>query len=148
MVAASGEWNVVGLETHGAPAGNIELPAGMAGMAVRNTDDFIPALAGPQTDAHLLQVERRAFAEGQPIPTDLAAPAHQRSAYVATAAVIDADLAPQLREQIATMDAFAGDYVAMDGATMTVSTFHGERIDPDAEAPPVGARRISGGGPS
>lgn len=146
MVAASGDWNVVGLETHGAPAGNLELPSGMAGMAVRNTDDFIPALAGPQTDAHLLQVERRAFAEGQPVPTDLAAPAHQRTAYVATAAAIDADPAPQLREQVAAMDAFAGDYLAIDGAAMTVSTFHGERLD-EADAPgsQPGSRAISRG---
>jgi len=46
MLAGSGRWNAAGLETFGAPAGNIELPEGLSGMAVRNTDDFIPLLAG------------------------------------------------------------------------------------------------------
>ncbi|MEO8261376.1 MAG: hypothetical protein ABI566_02305 [Pseudolysinimonas sp.] len=118
-VAASGEWNVVGLETYGAPAGGIELPDGLAGMAVRNTDDFVPALAGPQLDNHLLQIERQAFTPGSSIPTDLPAPAHQRSAYAATAAVIDQASSQAVREQVAAMDAFTADYRERDGSTVT-----------------------------
>ena len=118
-IAASGEWNVAGLETYGAPAGNIELPEGLAGMAVRNTDDFVPALAGPQLDNHLLQVERQAFAPGTIIPTELPAPAHQRSAYAATAAVIDAASSQAVCEQVAAMDAFTGEYRERDGSTVT-----------------------------
>lgn len=140
LVAASGDWNAVGLETYGAPAGNIELPAGLAGMAVRNTDDFIPALAGPQTDFNLLQVERRAFTETDAIPTDKAAPAHQRTGYVDAAQAIDADRSNVIREQVAAMDAFTADYLAIDGSTSTVTMYHAERGDA------VPARGGGGGG--
>jgi hypothetical protein len=126
-LAADGAWHAVGLETYGAPAGNIALPEGLAGMAVRNTDDFVPALAGPQLDQHLLQVERQAFAPGSPIPHELPAPAHQRSAYVATATTIDAARSEAVRSQIAAMDAFATEYAEREGSRATVMTYHGRR---------------------
>jgi len=126
-LAASDSWNTVGLETYGAPAGGIALPEGLAGMAIRNTDDFIPALAGPQSDHHLLQVERRAFAPGAPIPTAEPAPAHQREAYAATATAIDAAESLAVRRQIAAMDAFTAGFEHRDGATITVMTYHAER---------------------
>jgi hypothetical protein len=126
-LAGSGDWNAAGLETYGAPAGNIPLPAGLDGMAIRNTDDFIPALAGPQVDHHLLQVERRAFEPGSPIPTELPAPAHQRSAYVATATEVDRARSEAVRTQIAAMDRFTADYTQRDGSTVTVMTYHAER---------------------
>jgi hypothetical protein len=126
-ITASTDWNVVGLETYGAPAGNIDLPSGLHGMTVRNTDDFVPALAGPQLDHHLLQIERRAFEPGSPIPTDLLAPAHQRSAYVATASEIDTALSPEVRDQVAAMDQFTADYTERHGSSITVMTYHAER---------------------
>jgi len=135
-LAGSGDWNVVGLETYGAPAGNIELPAGLSGMAVRNTDDFIPALAGPQLDDHLLQVERQAFAEGSPIPTELPVPAHERPAYDATAAAIDDATSQAVRQQVAAMDAFTADYRQRDGSTITAMVYQAER----GAAKGVGAR--------
>jgi hypothetical protein len=131
MLAGSGEWNAAGLETFGAPAGNIELPEGLSGMAVRNTDDFIPLLAGPQLDHHLLQVERRAFAEGTPLPTYHAAPAHQRDAYVATAAAVDQATSAAVRDQNAALNAFTADYASRPGAVVTAMTYHGERVEPD-----------------
>jgi hypothetical protein len=126
-LAASPEWNTAGLETYGAPAGNIELPEGIAGITVRNSDDFVPALAGPQLDHHLLQVERQAFAPGSPIPDGLPAPAHQRSAYVATAGAIDAARSGAVRDQIAIMDAFTSDYTSREGSSVTVMIYHAER---------------------
>jgi hypothetical protein len=126
-LAASDSWNAVGLETFGAPAGGVALPEGLHGMAIRNTDDFIPALAGPQTDHHLLQVERRAFPPGAPIPSAEPAPAHQRDAYAVTAAVVDAAESVAVREQIAALDAFTGDYAHRDGSSITVMTYHAER---------------------
>jgi hypothetical protein len=126
-LAASGDWNVAGLETYGAPAGNIVLPEGLSGMAVRNTDDFIPALAGPQLDDHLLQVERQAFAPGSPIPAELAAPAHQRTAYDATAEVIDHAASDAVRQQVAAMDAFTADYRERDGSTITAMVYQATR---------------------
>ena len=148
MLAASGDWNAAGLETHGAPAGGIALPPGLDGMAIRNTDDFIPALGGPQRDTDLLQVERRAFAEGSPIPTYHAAPAHQRDAYNATAQAVDAARSPEVRDQIAAMDAFTGDYTRLDGSTITEFTYHAERVatQPDAPVDPRVATAAGGGG--
>jgi hypothetical protein len=127
MVAASGDWNVVGLETHGAPAGNIPLPAGIAGMAIRNTDDLVPALAGPQLEHDLMQVERRAFREGVEIPTVEAAPAHQRSGYEATAAAIDDAESHAIREQVRAIDTFASDYLDRPGGQATVMLYRATR---------------------
>jgi hypothetical protein len=126
-LAASESWNTTGLETYGAPTGGIALPEGLSGMAIRNSDDFIPALGGPQTDDNLLQVERRAFPPGVPIPTSEPAPAHQREAYAATATAVDAAESRAVREQIAAMDSFTADYTQRDGATITVMTYHAER---------------------
>lgn len=136
-LAGSGDWNAAGLETYGAPAGDVALPPGLPGMAVRNSDDFVPALAGPQLQSQQLQVERQAFEPGSPIPHDLPAPAHQRSAYVATATEIDRAQSAAVREQVAAMDAFTAEYAARDGSTITVMTYHAER----------GARRALASGP-
>lgn len=128
MLAGSGRWNAAGIETFGAPAGNIELPDGLSGMAVRNTDDFIPLLAGPQLDHHVLQVERRAFADGTPLPTYHAAPAHQRDAYMATATAVDGAASAAVRDQSDALNAFTADYAHRQGATVTAITYHGERL--------------------
>jgi hypothetical protein len=130
MLAGSGQWNAAGLETFGAPAGNIQLPEGLSGMAVRNTDDFIPLLAGPQLDHHLLQVERRAFAEGTPLPTYHAAPAHQRDAYMATATAVDDATSSAVREQNAALNSFTADYAGRPDSTVTAMTYHAERLPP------------------
>jgi hypothetical protein len=140
LLAADSSWNAVGLATYGAPAGGIALPDGISGIAVRNSDDFIPALAGPQVDHHLLQVERQAFAPGTDLPTGLAAPAHQRNAYVATATVIDQASSGAVRDELAALDAFTGDYTTQPGATITATTFHAER-----DAPKVLSGASSGG---
>lgn len=127
-LTASGDWNVVGIETHGAPTGTIPVPAGTAGMSIRHTDDFVTALGGPQQDTGVMQIEREAFAGDEPIPTDLVVPAHQRVAYERTADAIDAAESSAVREQIATMDAFSGDYLAA-GGEVTVTTYHATRVD-------------------
>jgi hypothetical protein len=145
-LAASGDWNATGLETYGAPSGGITLPDGLAGMAVRNTDDFIPALGGPQLDHHLLQVERRAFSEGSPIPTDEPVPAHQREAYVAKATAIDAARSDAVRDQIAAMDAFTSRYTERDGSSITVTTYHAERSSEETPPPRSRAAISSGDG--
>ena len=141
MLAGSGQWNAAWLETFGAPAGNIELPKGLSGMAVRNTDDFIPLLAGPQLDHHLLQVERRAFAEGTPLPSYHAAPAHQRDAYMATATAVDEATSSAVREQNAALNSFTADYAARPGSTVTAMTYHGERIPQTAT--PLDLREVT-----
>ncbi|HWH97530.1 MAG TPA: hypothetical protein VNS80_04115 [Pseudolysinimonas sp.] len=127
MVAASGDWNVVGLETHGAPAGNIPLPAGISGMAIRNTDDLVPALAGPQLEHDLMQIERRAFREGVEIPDDQGAPAHQRTAYERTASAIDDAESVAVQQQIEALDAFGADYLDRPGGHATAMTYRATR---------------------
>lgn len=129
MLAGSGNWNVIGVETFGAPAGAVRLPEGIAGMAIRNTDDFIPALGGPQLDTHLLQVEREAYAGDGPIVTDEVVPAHQRSAYERTATAVDAAESSAIRLQIDRLDAFATDYLDAPGGTATVMTYDATRVD-------------------
>jgi len=141
MLAGSGQWNAAGLQTFGAPAGNIELPEGLNGMAVRNTDDFIPLLAGPQLDHHLLQVERRAFSDGTPLPTYHAAPAHQRDAYLATATAIDDAASSAVRDQNAALDSFTADYADRPGSTVTAMVYHGERLPGDQT--PVDLRGVT-----
>jgi hypothetical protein len=128
-IAADGRWDAVGLQTFGAPAGNVALPDGIQGMAVRNQEDFVPALAGPQTDDHLLQVERTVYADPSRMPTDQAAPGHQRVAYAATAQAIDAARSSDVREQSTALDGFTGDYAGRPGATITASLYHATRRD-------------------
>lgn len=127
MVAGSGDWNVVGLETYGAPAGNIPVPAGVSGMAIRNTDDLVPAFAGPQLEHDLMQVERRAFREGVEIPDTQAAPAHQRTAYERTATAIDDAESAAVQAQIRALDAFAADYLDRPGGQATAMTYRATR---------------------
>jgi len=128
LVIASGDWNVVGKQTFGAPSGNIPMPEGLFGMAVRNTDDFIPALAGPQLDHHVLQVEREAFAGDTPPPTALPAPAHQRGGYADTADAIDGAESAALREQNRLLDRFTADYLELPGGQATQYLYRGERV--------------------
>jgi hypothetical protein len=125
----TGNWNVVGLETHGAPAGHLAVPEGVAGLAIRNTDDLVPALAGPQLDHTLVQVERRAFREGMEIPGIEAAPAHQRSAYDRTAEAIDDAQSSAVRDQVRTLDAFTADYLERPGGTATAFRYRAVRDD-------------------
>ena len=129
MIAGSGDWNVVGVETFGAPAGTVLLPDGVAGLAIRNNDDFIPALGGPQLDTHLVQVEREAYVGDSPIITEEVVPAHQRSAYERTATAVDAAESSTIRQQIAALDEFASDYVDAPGGTVTVMTYDATRVE-------------------
>jgi hypothetical protein len=131
-IAADGEWNAVGLQTFGAPTGNVALPDGIHGMAVRNREDFIPALAGPQTDHHLLQVARTVYADPSTMPTDQAAPGHQRVAYAATAQAIDAARSHDVRSETRALDDFTGDYTRRPGSSITASVYHAVRRDGSA----------------
>ena len=132
-LAESGVWNTTGIVTFGAPIGTVDLPPDLPGLTVRNTDDLVPALAGPSPVSGQLQAERRAYPEGVPIPSDEPLPAHQRSAYAETARLIDQASSPEARSTIARLDSFAGDYAKLPGATVTVSTFHAERVATSGE---------------
>ena len=126
-LAGAGTWNVVGLETFGAPTGSVELPADLPGIVIRHTDDLVPALGGPHPVSGQLQVEREAYPRGVPIPDDEPLPAHQRSAYLETARAIDAATSPELRAELARLDAVPQEYASRPGSTITTWTFHAER---------------------
>jgi len=128
MVAGSGDWNVYGMETYGAPAGNIPLPDGIRGFAARNTDDFIPALAGPQLDHSVLQLEREAYRDGSEMPTALPAPGHQRSAYGHTANAIDDAESSVVRQEVGAIDAFTAEYLDLPGGRATSTTYRAVRL--------------------
>ncbi len=92
------------------------------------TDDFIPALAGPQLDHNVLQVEREAFAGDTPPPTTLAAPAHQRAGDADTADAIDASESRAIREQITALDRFVSEYLDLPGGRSTEYLYQGRRL--------------------
>lgn len=127
-IAASGDWNTVGLETYGDPGGGIELPEGIRGMAVRHSDDFVVSTGGPQGVTDRTIVERRAYPEGVELPTDKPAPAHQRRAYAETARLLDEARSPQLRAELDALDAFTRDYASRDGAELTTFSYRAERV--------------------
>lgn len=125
-LAASGDWNAVGLASYGGPTATVDLPEGLAGMAIRNTDDFVPAFAGAEGDSPLLQIERRAFEPGDPMPLR-AAPAHQREGYLGTAAAVDHAKSAVVRDQIAALDDFGQSYLDA-GGSVTTYEFETERL--------------------
>jgi len=127
-IAGSGRWNVAGLETYGDPGGGVDLPDGIRGLAVRHSDDFIPATGGPQQPVDRVIVERRAFPDAAVIPTDRPAPAHQKDAYLATARDIDGARSSAIRDELRALDAFARDYTERAGGNVTTSEYRAERI--------------------
>ncbi len=127
-IAASGRWNAVGLETYGDPGGGVELPEGIRGVAVRHTDDFVVATGGPQGPTDRTIVERRAFAPGSELPTDLPVPAHQKRAYAETARMLDAARSSEVRRELEALDAFTRDYAEREGATVTTYRYRAERV--------------------
>ncbi|MBI5162141.1 MAG: hypothetical protein HY996_12135 [Micrococcales bacterium] len=132
MLAASGGWSSAGLDTFGAPIGNLPLPDGLPGMNVRHTDDLVPALAGADRPSERMLIEQRAFPDG--IPAGEPAPAHQRDSYERTAAQIDAASSPEVRAQLETMRRFTADQAALPGATITGFTYQATRVGPDRPA--------------
>lgn len=134
MIAAraveTGNWNAVGVETYGAPVGNVRLPEGLAGFTVRHTDDLVPALAGPDAPDSLVHVERRAYGPGDELP-HIAVPPHQKSAYLETARLLDDAESELVRRESARLGSFAQDYLDA-GGSVDVLTYHAERVPPGA----------------
>lgn len=135
QLATSGDWNAVALETFGAPGG-VDVPEGIHGYTVRHTDDLVTATGGTPPPTGQLIVEKRAFAEGAAIPTADPMPSHQRRTYAETAAMIDAAASPQLRAQADALADFARGYEGVAGASITVTTYRGERVSPPQQAKP------------
>ena len=99
----SGDFNVQGVLTVGAPIGQLALNVPTA--AIAHTEDLVPALGGLESataDQRIL-VRRSAFS-GREMPGDHALPAHALTEYRATAAMMDTSIEPRIlrfRESIA-----------------------------------------------
>lgn len=107
IIAMSGEYNVQSVVTFGAPVGQLPIPESIPVLSVRHPDDLVASAAGGnETHApNVFEVRNTAFA-GQPVPTDLPAPAHQWSSYLRTAELMDADGSPELQTAIDGVLAF------------------------------------------
>jgi hypothetical protein len=102
QVAASGDFNTVGVVTFGAPAGQVPVPDVIPMIATEHADDFVPALGGAPIDntqegnRHIV-VSREVFA-GRELPPGESLPAHSMTTYRDTARMIDASPEPRLAE--------------------------------------------------
>ena len=103
QLAASGDYDVRGLYTLGAPSGQVDVPRDVQWVAVEHTDDLVPALGGTWATADPVLVRRKVFSDVAP-PPELALPAHAAEQYRATAALIDAANESRLREAGAAFD--------------------------------------------
>ncbi|HEV7948499.1 MAG TPA: hypothetical protein VGP24_01905 [Glaciihabitans sp.] len=105
LLAASEQYNVQGLVTVGAPAGQVDVPASVPILTIRHTDDLVPALGGYDINPHALVVEREAFG-GTDIPPGFALPAHQIDQYDLSAALIDEATSSALRDSLSALNSF------------------------------------------
>lgn len=115
QVAASQHFNVQGVVTFGAPSGQVEIPASVPVLTVRNAEDLVPATSGYDVNPHAVVVERPVFATS-PVPSDWAVPAHRLSYYKETAAVIDGAHSSEVRGVLDPLNRFGA------GATRVDST--------------------------
>ncbi|MCU1508636.1 MAG: hypothetical protein JWQ12_901 [Glaciihabitans sp.] len=120
MVAASGNYNVAGLVTFGSPSGQVPVPPSVPVLTVRHSDDLVPALGGFDTNRQALVVERQVYAH-DPVPTDIAVPAHQFFNYEYTAALIDAAGSDELRAAVKRLGEFGAGAVSVETTTYTAS---------------------------
>jgi pimeloyl-ACP methyl ester carboxylesterase len=108
MVAASGQFDVKGVLTFGAPATSIPVPQHVPVLALRNSEDLVPALGGYDTNTHAVIVERPVF-DHQPIPTEWAVPAHRLEYYEQTARWADTATDPRVANIRDILDGFGAD---------------------------------------
>jgi len=87
-LAASGDYNVRGLFTLGAPVGQVPVPATTNWVALEHTDDLVPAVGGIFASGAAVRAQRQVFRSEQP-DGRLALPAHQLDRYRATAELAD-----------------------------------------------------------
>ncbi|MCU1579920.1 MAG: hypothetical protein JWP19_2124 [Rhodoglobus sp.] len=127
-IAASGDFNIVGLTTFGGPTGQVPIPADVPTVIVEHSDDMVPALGGVQANQQALIVEREVFA-GRDIPTDYAVPAHHIEYYEQTARLMDAASSDQVTRAASRLDAFGA-----GAARVTSTAYTFERVDTSGRA--------------
>ncbi|MBC7519242.1 MAG: hypothetical protein H7248_10280, partial [Microbacteriaceae bacterium] len=104
-LAASEDYNVRGLFTLGAPAGQVPVPAEVAWVALEHTDDLVPAVGGTFASSAAIVARRRAVRNGKSNET-LALPAHQLSRYRESSALADATEDQRLQKAAKDFAAF------------------------------------------
>lgn len=127
-LAASGDWNVQGLVTFGAPVGAIDVPVGFPAVQVEHTDDLVPAFGGDRTDLGPIVVRREAFA-GRELPSGVAVPAHRLGEYRSTAELLDAARAPAVVSAAARLRSFG-----RDAERIEVTHYRADRLPPQLPA--------------
>jgi hypothetical protein len=112
-LAASGDYNTVGVAAFGGPTGQVPIPAGFPTVIVEHTDDVVPALAGVQDN--------------------YAVPAHHREYYAATAQLMDESTRVPVVAAIDSLNRFG------EGATLVTSTaYRFERVPEVSETTSAG----------
>lgn len=120
-LAASGDHNVRGLFTLGAPAGQVPVPARVSWVALEHTDDLVPAVGGIFASPTAVLARREVFRGVRP-DDRLALPAHQLNRYRASAALADESGDRRLQSAAGELSAFTA------GAERAESTwFHAQR---------------------
>ena len=120
QVAATGAFNVHGVVTFGAPSAQVELPASIPVLTVRNAEDLVPATSGYDVNPNAVVVERPVFATG-PVPSEWAVPAHRLSYYQETAAVVDQASSSEVRGVLDPLNRFGAGASRVD-STLWVAT--------------------------
>ncbi len=114
LVAASGDYRVEQVVTFGAPAGQVEIPRQVPQLAIRHSEDLVPALGGSDISDHTVVVERSLF-DDRPVPSTEVVPAHEIRFYEETARLVDDADGPELLAVTERLRAFS------DGATRVES---------------------------
>ena len=135
LVAASGDFNVHGLVTFGAPAGQIEVPEELPLLTVRHSEDLVPATGGWDANRQALVVERSLYAGGD-IPLGVALPAHQLDSYRETAHLIDGAESGAVRTRLADLARFGA-----GAASVETTTWVARRTAPGEPGRPSGGGR-------
>ena len=136
-IAASGNYNVKGVLTFGAPSAQVHIPASIPVLSVRNSEDLVPATSGYDVNPNAVVVTRSAFA-GQPVPHDFAVPAHRLAYYQQTADVIDKADSPEILKVTKILDSFGTGSKNIE-SSLWVAT----RTDGSTAIPPLPPMRVS-----
>ncbi len=119
QLAASGKFEISGLITIGAPAGQVAVPHEIPYLAIEHTNDLVPALGGEFASSEPLLVRRQIF-DGEPPHGEVVLPAHQLDRYQDTARLVDASNDPRIQELISKL-------AAPKGAAVSTAYYLAER---------------------
>ncbi len=123
LVASSGDYNVKGVVTFGAPSAQVQIPASIPVLTVRNTEDLVPATSGYDVNPNAIVVQRTLFAD-RPVPTDWVVPAHRLSYYQETAAVIDSAKSGRVRTVLDSLGDFGAGADRVDSTLWVAERTH------------------------